>query len=258
MLNQPRLPRSGFRFALSLAAALAATMVVLAPAQGLAQQSRIGVAAQVKNQVNATLSGQTRTLNLGNNVFAGERIRTGQASTAQLTFLDQTNLTIGSQSDVVLDRFVYDPNRGAGNVALSATQGALRFISGAQNSNSYRIDTPAATITVRGTLAYWYGFGNVEYFVNGYRETMVTLKPAGPTITVPPGYVLAVARPVDPTNPNFILSKWDLGLLGVDQLAQVLPQFEDLPDGLNDLTDQNNAAGAQPCLYEYMGFCNFD
>jgi hypothetical protein len=233
--------------------AAAAAFIALAPTASFAQQSRIGVAAQVKNQVSATLSGATRTLGLGNNVFAGERIRTGQASNAQLTFLDQTNLTIGSQSDVVLDRFVYDPNRGTGNVALSQTQGALRFISGAQNPNAYRIDTPTATIAIRGTLAYNFIFGGKQYIVNGYGHVTAVLKaPGNPVVDIPPGHALVLFIPVDPTNPNYLLIKWELGLLDLDRLAQVLPHFETLPDSGNSLIDQHDATQLPP-FDEYGG-----
>src|SRR5262245_34853798 len=126
------------RMTLSLAALVAAALLALAPPAS-AQSGKIGIAAQVQNQV-SVVSGNARTLRLGSDVFTGERVRTGQASNAQLTFLDQTNLTIGSQSEVTLDRFVYDPNRGAGNVVLSTTAGALRFISGAQNANTYKVN----------------------------------------------------------------------------------------------------------------------
>src|ERR1051326_8803967 len=72
-----------------------------------AQQGKIGVAAAVQNQV----FGNSQPLSTGSSVFANERIRTGDASTAQLQFVDETNLAVGPKSEVVLDRFVYDPNR---------------------------------------------------------------------------------------------------------------------------------------------------
>lgn len=234
------------RFTLTLTAAAAALFLGLTP--GLAQ-SRIGSAGMVQNQVNAIQGGGTRALRLGGDVFSGDRIRTGQSSNAQLMFLDQTNLTIGSQSDVVLDRFVFDPNRGVGNVALSTTQGALRFISGAQNPNNYRIDTPTATIAIRGTLAYNFIFGRWQYIVNGHGQVSAALKPRGiPVIDIPPGYVLALAIPLDPASPQYRLMKWELGLLDLDRLAQLLPQFENLPDALNDLGDQHDGANLPPFI----------
>jgi hypothetical protein len=242
---------------LSLAALAAAAILAFAPAAS-AQQGKIGIAAQIQNQV-SVVSGNTRTLRLGNDVFTGERIRTGQSSNAQLTFLDQTNLTIGSQSEVTLDKFVFDPNRGAGNVALSTTAGALRFISGAQNPNTYKVTTPVATITIRGTLAYSFIYGGMNYIVNGHGTVAVQpLMPGSPLINIPTGYALVLAIPTDPAHPQGFLVKWELGLLDLDRLAQLLPQFVDLPDGLTDLVDQHNATGLQPfqdycCSTDYAG-----
>jgi len=120
-MSSHRLTTTPVNFVLSLAGAVAAVLLALAlvalvPATSFAAP-KIGVAAQVQNQVNAIQGPDTRSLRLGNDVFSGDRIRTGQSSNAQLMFLDQTNLTIGAQSDVVLARFVFDPNRGAGSVA---------------------------------------------------------------------------------------------------------------------------------------------
>jgi hypothetical protein len=61
-------------------------------------------------------------------------------------------LSIGPKSDISLDRYVYNPSRGTGSVALSATRGAFRFVSGSLNPVSYSIKTPQAIIGVRGTV----------------------------------------------------------------------------------------------------------
>jgi len=111
---------------------------------------KIGVASAVKNRVEG--SSGNRVLATGNSVFAREVVRTAADSMAQLLFLDETSLSIGPQSEVTLDRFVFDPTRGAGNVVISTTRGALRFVSGSQKSSSYQIKTPVATIGVRGTI----------------------------------------------------------------------------------------------------------
>jgi hypothetical protein len=113
--------------------------------------SKIGVASAVKNRVDGQIGGTTRPLVAGGDIFARETVRTGEQSTAQLLFLDETSLSVGPQSEVTLDRFVYDPNRGRGQVVVNATRGALRFVSGSQQSSSYQIRTPVATIGVRGT-----------------------------------------------------------------------------------------------------------
>lgn len=139
----------------SLIAAFGAALVMGLTAEPVSAQQKIGVASAVRNDVSGTQGGARRTLSNGSDVSANERIRTGQQSTAQLLFLDQTALSVGAQSEVVLDRFVYDPNAGNGKVVINAGVGAFRFVSGAQKSNAYEIRTPVATIGVRGTVIHW-------------------------------------------------------------------------------------------------------
>jgi ferric-dicitrate binding protein FerR (iron transport regulator) len=126
-----------------ISSALAFLSVGLALAEG-----KIGVAAAVQNQV----FGNSQPLSTGSGIFANERIRTGEASTAQLQFIDQTNLSVGPKSELVLDRFVYDPNRGKGSVVVQTGRGVFRWVSGSQDPTSYQIKTPVATIGVRGTV----------------------------------------------------------------------------------------------------------
>ena len=108
----------------------------------------IGVAAAVKNDV----KGSGGALNVGSRVFQNDVVTTGVESLAQLMFLDETTLSIGPKSEVKLDKFVFDPSKGGGNVIFSATKGAFRFITGSQDPRHYEIKTPVATIGVRGTI----------------------------------------------------------------------------------------------------------
>jgi DNA-binding transcriptional regulator YdaS (Cro superfamily) len=134
-----------FRPLLFLCIVMAISMVAATNAMA----DKIGVASAVVNQVQA---GNNRTLAVGSDVFAHEHIRTSDASTAQLLFLDKTSVSIGPRADLVLDSFVYDPNKGTGRVVVNATQGAFRFITGSQNPTNYAIKTPVATLGIRGTI----------------------------------------------------------------------------------------------------------
>ena len=133
---------------LRLAPILLVLTLAVAPGSAFAA-TNIGVAAAVKNDVKGSSGG---TLSVGNKVFQNEIITTGAASLAQLLFLDETSLSIGPKSQVTLDKFVFNPNKGAGSVIFSATKGAFRFITGSQNPRHYTIKTPVATIGVRGTI----------------------------------------------------------------------------------------------------------
>lgn len=167
--------------------AITAALVALTAGPVFAQNaSRIGAAAAVRNQVTATASNGERRLAAGNPVFQNELIRTGTESVAQLLFADQTALSVGPRSEVRLDRFVYDPSRSTGDVGVSLTTGALRFVSGSQDPRSYQVQTPVATIGVRGTI--------VDFlFING--RMFGILDEGRATFTLANGTVIELNEP---------------------------------------------------------------
>ncbi|MFL5080281.1 MAG: FecR domain-containing protein [Microvirga sp.] len=125
------------------------TIGVFAASPGAAQT--IGGAVAVQREVSGQLSGSPRAIATGDDVHQNETIRTGAASSAELGFVDQTRLAVGASAAVKLDRFVFDPDRGARSVVLTATKGVARFVTGAGPSAVYQVRTPHATIGVRGT-----------------------------------------------------------------------------------------------------------
>ena len=132
-------------------ALIASILLVVQPAMALAQ-SNIGSATSVRNRVDGVIGGQARSLSPGSAVHANELIRSGEDSVGNLQFLDQSKLSVGPNSQVRLDKFVYDPNRKAGSVVIQASKGAYRFATGVQDSKNYEIKTPYATLGVRGTV----------------------------------------------------------------------------------------------------------
>jgi ferric-dicitrate binding protein FerR (iron transport regulator) len=150
-------------------------------------EGKIGVATAVQNQV----FGNAQPLSNGSNIFANERISTGDAGMAQLQFIDQTNLAVGPKSEVVLDRFVYNPN-GKGNVVLRTGRGVFRFVSGSQDPSSYQIKTPVATIGVRGTMFNVLNGGNFYAIVDLYGTLIVHILATGQDVVVQPGWTLLI------------------------------------------------------------------
>ena len=98
------------RMLLHTAAVLTATLMLGAGGAALAQDTEIGVTAAVNPEVRGTPPSQEqRLLVVGTNVFSDERVVTGEKGQTQMLFVDQSALTIGPNSDLVLDEFVYDP-----------------------------------------------------------------------------------------------------------------------------------------------------
>lgn len=186
---------------LLLSLALAGT---LAPgATAASAETKIGVAGAVKDDVTGTVNRVSQPLGTGHNIFLDETVSTGRTGTAQLLFLDETTLSIGPQSDVKLDRFVYDASNQSGSVVFQTSKGVLRFISGSQKPGTYQLRTPVATIGFRGTIGETGSYNGVTYVLCEEGEVTVLLKD-GTTVVLHPGDVVIV-------NPDGThqVSKWE-------------------------------------------------
>lgn len=111
----------------------------------------IGEATAAKNDVTGQLGPVAQRIAVGTNISSDETVRTGRSSSTELRFLDNSTLTIGAQSVVVLDRHIYDPNRGSVDTLVNLSKGALRFVSAGNRTRNATISTPVATIGIRGT-----------------------------------------------------------------------------------------------------------
>lgn len=133
--------------------ALACLAVLLALA-GPVFSNEIGSVAAVNHDVTGTPPAATmRVLRISDEVVQNERIVSSETGSAQFLFLDQTSLTVSPRSELVLDQYVYDPQRGAGDIALSMTRGVLRFIGGRiTKQEDAEIRTPIAAIGIRGGI----------------------------------------------------------------------------------------------------------
>ena len=109
-------------------------------------QTRIGSATSVQPEASGSVGG---TLSVGSGVHSNETVKTGSSGKAGLQFHYQSNLSVGPSSQVRLDKFVYDPNKGGGSAVIEATRGTFRFSTGAQGGQ-VKIKTPYGTLGTRG------------------------------------------------------------------------------------------------------------
>jgi hypothetical protein len=130
-----------------------AALVAAAP-QGV-QAEIVGTAGAVNPaSTSAPPGGSTRVIQLGANVVHRERIQTSAQGSVQLVFVDKTSISIGPNSDLVIDEFVYDPGTGTGRMATTLAKGVLRFVGGnTSHTGGASIRTPAATLGIRGGVA---------------------------------------------------------------------------------------------------------
>jgi hypothetical protein len=127
---------------LSLLCAVQATAVCAEP---------VGEAATVKNDVTGKLGVQIRPISVGDSLSGNETVKTGNESATQVHFLDDTRLSIGPTSAVVLDRFVVNTNKSTKDAVINMTTGTLRFVTGASDPKNFTIKTKVLTLGIRGT-----------------------------------------------------------------------------------------------------------
>ena len=126
---------------------------LLAGVESASAQSptRVGEAAVVKNEVLRVAASSTSQINVGDALVRDEVVRTGADSATRLVMADSTNLSLGPNATLRLDRTVFDDEHHYRDVAVRMTSGAFRFVTGHSDKGAYKITTPLATIGVRGT-----------------------------------------------------------------------------------------------------------
>jgi hypothetical protein len=114
--------------------------------------ARVGEAAVVQNEV-VRVSGSGGTqINVGDAVLRNETVRTGANSATRLVMIDSTNLSLGANSSITLDRTVFNDEHSYKDVTIRLTTGAFRFVTGHSDKNAYKITTGLANIGIRGTI----------------------------------------------------------------------------------------------------------
>ena len=154
-------------------------LIVTTPAEKLnsAQSNQIGIAAIVINLVSGFVDNKNLMLIGNDDVYENQILMTDTDSKAQLLFLDQTIMTIGAESKITLDNFIYNPN-SKDKVIVNVSRGLLQFVSGSLPSERYVINTPTAIIGVRGTT--------LDVFVAKSGGTEVVLRKGAALIKMKP------------------------------------------------------------------------
>ncbi len=116
---------------------------------------KAGVTTAVNTDANRTPPGAARRqIVLGDEIVYNERIDTDASGQAQVLMLDRTALSIGPNSSMVIDKFVYDPGKKSGDMALTLRKGLMRFVGGnISKTRRVEVKTPVGVLGVRGGIA---------------------------------------------------------------------------------------------------------
>jgi len=122
--------------------------VAVAAAEDAGQIKTSKGAAQIER------AGKKLPANVGQVVQQGDLVITGADGSVGITFRDSSLVSIGPDSVLAIDRFVFDSTTHQGNFDASLKQGTLAVVSGKlakQSPDAMKVKTPAAILGVRGT-----------------------------------------------------------------------------------------------------------
>lgn len=92
---------------------------------------------------------------VGDAVFTGDVVKTGADGAVGIVFNDGTAFNVSSNARMTLNEFVYDPKGKANSTLFSLSKGTFTFIAGkVAKTGSMKIDTPVATMGIRGTTPH--------------------------------------------------------------------------------------------------------
>jgi hypothetical protein len=182
-------------FTTPLAAAFGCALVIANPAAMRAQE--VGTAAAVNPSAQARGQGGSRTIMIGQSIAHRERIQTTSAGSVQLLFIDKTSMTIGPNSDLAIDEYVFDPQSNTGKLSATLAKGVMRFVGGqVSHSGSAQIATPNGVVGIRGGVGI---IGTQHVFIGFGRGTVTS---GSSSVTLDAGEYTHLAPGAPPTSPG--------------------------------------------------------
>ena len=174
-------------------------IALLITAQFSLTKEEIGVASAVnKNTIDLTLEEERRLVQAGYKIIQNHTLETDSIGRAALLLVDGTSFSIGPNSSVTLDKFIYNPETAEGSLEVSS-RGLLRLVGGkVTKKRPALIRTNSATVGIRGgiTIVQTQGLSTSAAFVYGDELTMTpNQNSSGATSLTENGFVVTVENP---------------------------------------------------------------
>jgi hypothetical protein len=120
----------------------------------LQAQTVAGVVKKVVGTVEVVRDGKPLPVVLGMRLQAGDAFKTSLNSGMGLMLKDETRMSLGANSQVVLEKFTFDANTYAGSLLVIVNKGTFAMVSGLVAKNNpaeVQVKTPTATASVRSS-----------------------------------------------------------------------------------------------------------
>ena len=129
-------------------------VIILLPCLAMGKELPIGKTKTIKGDVVVVRGGKELSVNIGDRVYRNDTIRTGSDSTVGIIFEDNTILSLGPNSAIVIEEYIFAPEKGVLSMVARILRGTASYLSGIigkQSPEAVKFHTPDATIGIRGT-----------------------------------------------------------------------------------------------------------
>jgi hypothetical protein len=119
-----------------------------------AQNPQIAQVETISGNVFIQRAGAHLTVKIGDPLYEKDVIDTGADGAIGVTFIDNTVMSAGPNSEVALEQYQFDSNNFSGSMLTDMRKGTISMVSGdiAKSSPAaMKVKTPAAILGVRGT-----------------------------------------------------------------------------------------------------------
>lgn len=121
-----------------------------------AASDKVGSVVAIRGEATATdTENFTRSLELEKEIYREDIIRTGKRGRLQIMFLDNTIVSLGSDSELKVAEYEWNEENKQGKMKTEVKEGVFRIMGGAITKTSpenFITETPAATIGIRGSM----------------------------------------------------------------------------------------------------------
>ena len=137
-----------------LVTALLILLSVPAPGSAASARETIGVVRSSTGAATVNRGGQVLPAAVGTKLHEGDALGTGLDGSMGIIFRDNSTLSLGPDSSLVIRSFLFSPAEGKLGLWVRITRGTMAYLSGLIGklaSASARFETPVASIGIRGT-----------------------------------------------------------------------------------------------------------
>lgn len=129
-------------------------MAIVLPCLAMGEGLPIGKTKTAKGDVVIVREGKEVPVHIGSGIYRKDTIQTGEGSSVGIIFEDNTILSLGPKSTVVIEEYIFAPEKGVLSMVARILRGTATYLSGIigkQSPGSVKFHTPDATIGIRGT-----------------------------------------------------------------------------------------------------------